>query len=202
MYKLDFINKVVLGYIKKDLENIKIYLPRKESEEGNCNFPIALFILSYMEYLGSFITGNEFGKIKNIKTYLDNCFKNYSEYNADILYDIFRNGLAHDYFARGSVARDGIRPGLYRGWDNKVILDVDTLLEDFLVSLDNFKDNLDEDMIKQRFRFSGEAIKRWEEIHKQSILNLPYIADIRSVRASGASIYPSNITRPYDPNEK
>ena len=54
MTKTDFLNTVVHGYIKKDLGDIKTYLPKRPGEAGNNNFSIALCVLSYMEYLGSF----------------------------------------------------------------------------------------------------------------------------------------------------
>lgn len=201
MNKLDFLNKIVFGYIKKDLENIKT-LPKRD--EGGCNFPIALCVLSYMEYLGSFFTGNEFDFPQNITAYIDKCFRNKNDYNVDILKDLFRDGLAHDYFPRGGVGRDSIRPGLYVDYNGDVILDADTLMDDFLNSLDLFRDELEDQMYQARIELAGNKIKKWKEDRREAIEKLIHISSIVGVRTSGTSIYPGrlNITRAYDPNEK
>jgi len=204
MNKIDFLNIVVFGYIKKDLEAIKSYIPRKSGEPGNVNFPIALCILSYMEYLGGFLTGFDWNYTENIKAYLINCFKKSSDYDVTILEEIFRNGLAHDYFARGGVGRDGIRPALYRGWNNEVILDADTLLGDFIISLDTFKEKLTDEIFTERIALAENKIADLNTKYLQAISKLPFIGDIPHASISGASIYPGpiNITRPYDQNEK
>ncbi|MCR4263410.1 MAG: hypothetical protein NUV98_01680, partial [Candidatus Roizmanbacteria bacterium] len=117
--------------------------------------------------------------------------------------DLFRNGLAHDYFARGGVGRDGIRPGLYRNWDKKAVLDADTLLDDFLSSLDKFTKELPDDNYQKRMNIADTKIKNIEAKYSTEISKLPFIGDIPNARTSGATIYPGpvNITRPYDPNE-
>lgn len=142
--------------------------------------------------------------MSNVSAYLNNCFKNSGNYHAGILRDIFRNGLAHEYFARGGVARDGINKALYRGYNNEVILDADTLLEDFLASLDVFRDKLQDDMFESRIKLAEQSIKKWEEQYRDEIAKLPSISDMPQARTSGASIYAGtlNFTRPYDPNEK
>jgi len=204
MNKIDFLNKVVFDYIKKDLETIKTNIPKKSGEVGNANFPIASCVLSYMEYLGGFLTGLDRGIVQNVTAYLDKCFKNSNKYHAGILTEIFRNGLAHDYFARGGVSRDGMIIGLYRGIDNKVTLDADTLLDDFLNSLDTFRDKLQDDSFEQRIKLAEKSIQNLEKKYKTEIEKLPYIGNVPNARTSGATTYPApiNITRPYDPNEK
>ena len=204
MNKIEFINKVVFGYIKKDLENIKSYLPKRPGEEGNNNFTIALCVLSYMEYLGSFFTLDSWNFEKNVSAYIERCFTTPSDYHPAILGDLFRNGLAHDYFARGGVSRDGIRPGLYKNYDNKAVLDADTLLDDFLVSLDKFVQELPDDKFTTRMEMAKQTISDRETKYADEIGKLRFIGDIPGARTSGATTYPEpiNITRPYDPNEK
>lgn len=208
MDKFDFFNRVVFGYIRKDLENMKNYLPKKPGEEGNNNFPIALCVLSYMEYLGSFFTLDDFNFEENVKVYIEKCFKNSSEYHPAILGDLFRNGLAHDYFARGGVARDGNRHGLYRNWDNKAVLDADTLLNDFLLSLNKFAEELSDHNFIERMKIAKQRINDMEAKYASEINNLPFIGDMRGARTSGATVYPGSIkkktttTLPYDKNEK
>lgn len=204
MDKINFLNTVVYGYIRKDLESIKSYVPHKSGEPGNVNFPIALCVLSYIEYLGGFLTGLDFSYAKNVSIYLTKCFKNGNNYDVEILEEIFRNGLAHDYFARGGVGRDGIRPALYRGWKNEVILDADTLLDDFLASLDKFGEQLTDEMFSKRISLAEKRISDLNIKYKVQIDKLTFIGDIPHARTSGATTYPGplNITRPYDPNER
>lgn len=203
MNKAHFLDKVVFGYIKKDLETIKFNIPPKMGEVGNANFPIALCVLSYMEYLGSFFANLERDFFENVSAYIEKCFNNKNEYHVGILRDIFRNGLAHEYFARGGVSRGGVRPGLYRGENGEVILDADTMLEDFLASLDVFKEKLDEQKLVSRLKLAEDSIRDNEDRYKVEIENLPSIKAIPDIKSSGASIYAGtlNFTRPYDPNE-
>lgn len=201
MTKSEFIDKVVFGYIRKDLEAIKRDVPKKPGEEGNINFPIALCVLAYVEYLGEFLTGLDRNFLHNVETYIKDCFDTPDGYNALLLKDIFRNGLAHEYFARGGVARDGIRPALYKDHEGEVVLDADTLLDDFLKSLEVFAQNLTDKQYKKRSEHAKESIKGWRDKHKAEINKLPSIADIPHARTSGASTYPENITRAYDQNE-
>lgn len=189
MLKYEFLNKVVNGYIKKDLENLKSCLPKKPGEEGNNNFTIALCILSYMEYLGSFFSLNDFDFTKNVTEYIKNCFKFPADYHPILLKDLFRNGLAHDYFARGGISRDGNRPAMYKNYQNKAILDADTLLEDFLTSLDKFAQALTDYNYVERMKIADNKINLFETRHASEINSLTSLARM-SVSTSGATIYP------------
>lgn len=204
MIKTDFLNQVVLGYIKKDLENINT-LPKRPGEAGNNNFPIALCVLSYMEYLGSFFTlkdSNNFDE--NVKVYTEKCFRDSSIYHPAILGDLFRNGLAHDYFARGGVARDGNRTPLYRNYDNIVVLDAETLLVDFLDSLERFGSELTDDNFNKRIQTALGRISTTLTTYNDEIKKLPFIGDLPGVHTSGATTISGmqNITKPYNPDEK
>lgn len=203
MNKSDFFNKVVLGYILKDLESIKT-LPKRAGEPGGCNFPIALCVLSYMEYLGSFFTLDDFSFKENVSTYIRECFRTPADYHIDILKNIFRNGLAHDYFARGGVSRDGNRPALYRNYDNKVVLDADTLLEDFLASLGKFQEKLSDENFTKRMELAESKISEIETDFASAINTLPSISNMPGARTSGATGYPGPIhttTLPPKPSE-
>lgn len=205
MDKDEFLNKVISGYIQRDLENIKSKIPPVRGEIGNANFPIALCLLAYMEYLGGFLLGKNMGFKRNVEEYINRCFNFSSEYNSVMLRDLFRNGLAHEYFARGGISRDGNRPPVYRNYEGKAILDTQTLLDDFLNSLNTFKNELDEESFQRRKKAAEKAIKQWATKHKDEILNLPSISNFPThTRTSGATIYPekNTTTLPYDPNEK
>jgi hypothetical protein len=149
MSKEQFLDEVVFGWIKKDLEKL-LSIPSEESGIGNINFPIAFLSLSYMINLGDFLIGEESRFEKSIEQYLK-CFRHPEEYNNQILATLFRNGLAHGYFPRGSINRSGKRPALYKEeGDNRPILDAETLARDFIESLDFFKKSLKDQNFENR----------------------------------------------------
>ena len=203
MIKDDFLAHIVFGWIKKDLENIskvRTVIPG----DGNANFPLALLAIIYMDYLGSFLLGSEGDLEKNIKEYLT-CFQNPADYPPELLNDLFRNGLAHDYFARGGISRSGMRPPMVYAPGVGVILDADSLLNDFIASLENFKIKLTEENFQKRFQEAKGILEARYSKHKFIIDNLPkpsipvQVAQNTSI-ASGASlgtaIYSKNLDNP------
>ncbi len=168
------------------------------------NFTVALCVLSYMEYLGSFFTLDDFNFKGNVTAYIEKCFKTPADYHPSILKHLFRDGLAHDYFARGGVSRDGLRPGLYKSWENKAVLDADTLLQDFLDSLDKFATELLDDKFIERMKIADEKVKKLEADFASEISGLKSINDIPGAHTSGATVYPGSITTttlPYNPDD-
>ena len=92
MSKDEFLNQMVFGWIKKDLENISLVRTTNPGD-GNANFPLAMLVIVYIDHLGGYLRGTEKGGLEeNIKAYLT-CFKNASDYPAELLNDLFRNGL-------------------------------------------------------------------------------------------------------------
>src|SRR3989344_6593787 len=82
MTKDEFINQIVLGWIKKDLENIskvRTLIPG----EGNANLPLAMCIVIYMDHLGSYLLGTYAELETNIRVFLT-CFKNPSDYPPEL----------------------------------------------------------------------------------------------------------------------
>jgi len=190
---------------------------------GNINFPLALCVLAYMEYLGSFLLGHNANFSQSVSEYISKCFTNPSEYPVEILRDIFRNGLTHEYFARGGISRDGGRPAVYKEVEG-VVLDAETLVNDFLESLEGFKEQLEDSKYISRVNKAEKSIADKNTQNKTLIGQLPIRVTTTTTRSSGASGYPkpistttsssksssipsqnpgSNmITRPYNPNEK
>lgn len=223
MDKQTFLNTVVFGYIKKDLENMRDKIRPQPAAIGNINFPLALCVLAYMEYLGGFLLGGSDGFSQNVREYISKCFTNPDEYPVEILRDIFRNGLAHEYFARGGISRDGGRPAVYKEVGGAV-LDAETLTNDFLESLDKFKQELEDDKYTRRVNQAERSIADRKVRNKNLIDRLPMRVVTTTTRSSGASGYPGSvrtttssskssstpsqgvgskmITRPYNPNEK
>ena len=161
-----FLNKIVFGWIKNDLERMTTQVPARNGQDGNINFPLALCTLSYMEYLGGFLLGEEGDFTNNATEYIDKCFSHKNEYPIDILRDIFRNGLAHEYFARGAISRNNLRPAIYKQSGVGAILDVETLVTDFLNSLNEFKTQLTEEKYQKRMSRALNEIERFKTKHK------------------------------------
>jgi len=222
MNKQTFLDTVVFGYIKKDLENMRDKIRPQPAAIGNINFPLALCVLAYMEYLGSFLLGHYANFSQSVSEYISKCFVNPSEYPVEILRDIFRNGLAHEYFARGGISRDGERPAVYKEGVDEVVLDAETLVNDFLESLEKFKQALEDGEYTSRVNQAESSIANKKARNRNLISRLPVRVVTTITRSSGASGYPkstttsssksssnsskgtgsSMITRPYDPDEK
>lgn len=157
MDKQTFLDTVVFGYIKKDLENMRNKIRPQPAAIGNINFPLVLCVLAYMEYLGSFLLGRYASFSQSVQEYISRCFTNPDKYPVEILRDIFRNGLAHEYFARGGISRDGGRPAVYKEVGG-VVLDAETLVNDFLKSLDKFKQELEDNKYTRRVNQAEKSI--------------------------------------------
>lgn len=173
MKQKDFLSNIVFGWIKHDLENMKNEIPPHSKEVGNIHFPLTICVLSYMEYLGSFLKGEEGNFTENVRLYIDECFHNSGEYQIDILRDLFRNGLSHEYFARGAISRDGEHPAMYKDKTFGVILDAETLVDDFLSSLDVFKDRLDKTKYEDRMKETLNTVQSLQRKLEKQIYSLP-----------------------------
>lgn len=177
MNKQFFIDEIVLGWIKNDLLRMIRNIRPSSSEVGNINFPLALCILAYMESLGGFLIGKDEDFVKNVGRYLKDCFKNPEEYPVLILNDLIRNGLAHDYFPRGAISRNGKRPAIYKGQTYNVVLDVETLANDFVSSLDIFVKKITDEQYESRMKEAKLRIKELHEKHSAFIEGLSHQPD-------------------------
>lgn len=198
-----FLDKIVFGWIKHDLERMKTSIPALSGEAGNINFPLALCVLAYLEYLGGFLIGEDKGFAENSDAYIKQCFERPDEYPIEILRDIFRNGLAHEYFARGAISRDGETPAIFNKPGIGVILDVETLVDDFLQSLEKFKENLSDSSYQSRMNSALQKIEEWKATYKKLIDSLPTRAatTTTTTTSSGASVHPGPVrnTTTVDP---
>jgi len=166
--------EIALNWIKHDLERMMNEIPPLAGQAGNINFPLALCVLSYMEFLGSFLLGKKGGFTQNVSKYIKECFINHQkEYPINILRDIYRNGLSHEYFSRGAISREGEHPAVYRDKNIGLVLDAQSLAEDFLKSLDKFITELDPQEYQKRIDEIKETIINFQERHKRLINNLP-----------------------------
>jgi hypothetical protein len=173
MDKIQFISETVLGWIKQDLTRMLTLRPLNAGM-GNINFPLALCTLCYMDYLGSFLLGKDKNDYtKHISAYVSKCFINNSEYPVEIMGDIFRHGLAHDYFPRGAVSRNEYHPAVYKGKTYDVVLDAESLTKDFLSSLDVFAEELKDENFNSRMQEALDTIENKKKKYRNIIQSLP-----------------------------
>lgn len=168
MNKTEFIDKVVLGWIKHDLIRMQTLLPDK-SQIGNINFPLALCTLSYMEYLGGFLVEGDRNFKNNVDKYIKECFTHPNEYKAEVLRDLIRNGLAHGYFPIGAISRNNKRPATYKGNTYSIVLDTETLVNDFIDSLKVFTNKLEADKYEARRQEAVEENDTFQARHRTYI---------------------------------
>jgi len=194
MNKTDFVNKVVLGWIKSDLVRMRDTIRPSSSEVGNINFPLALCVLSSMEYLGGFLLGTDNGFTGNVGKYINTCFEDPGEYPVSILKDLIRNGLAHEYFPRGAISRNGKHPAIYKGRTFYLVLDAETLVNDFVESLDVYVKKLENEEYEKRMQETLDHIDEFREKHKS------YIEKLESQPDDDDSASPSyGLNEPPDP---
>lgn len=209
MDKTRFLDDVVFGWIKKDFERMIKEMPVRPRQAGNINFFLALCVLVSMEHLGGYLLGKDKGFEGNVKEYINRCFPNPREYPIEILKDIYRNGLAHEYFPRGAVSRSNERPPIFVDDRIGIVLDAETLANDFLNSLEKFKDELDEVKYKKRMQEIKQKIKDRQDKNKQIINNLPkkptstnsITASITIVTGERIPFKPISTTPPHEEDE-
>jgi hypothetical protein len=168
----EFLTDFVDNWIKEDVLRMVGVIKAMPGTVGNINFPLGLSVLAYMDFLGGFLRGADRDITANIAEYLT-CFDNSAEYKAGILADLFRNGLSHDYFARGGISRDGKRPPLYKTPEGQVILDIETLANDFIVSLPKFSAVLTDEQYLKRIGLLEANYHQKMEALKEEINTLP-----------------------------
>jgi len=91
-----------------------------------------------------------------------------------VLRDIYRNGIAHEFFPRGGVFRSEILPEtpVFKDKNEKIVLNTNILAEDFLKSLSVFGSKLDDSKYKRRMSQLQNSIK--EKRNKiKGVINLP-----------------------------
>lgn len=188
------IDRICRGWILQDLKRL-IQIPVIPNSDGNCNFPIALFVLSCMDFLGYLTSLQELNSIgdteKRIKTYIDLYFvetdkKALRPYMDDFV-EVFRHGLSHEFFPKyGGISRT--IPHVIWQKDDKLVLDADELSHAFIRSIDNLSDRLDQLPLAER------VVRRYET--KQNENKQRFIQRLIST----SNNYSSNATISYDPN--
>lgn len=172
----------------------------EEMKKHNINFPLALSILAYMEFLGSIFTGDPLSDRKNADEYMKECFDDKKEnYPIEVLWDVFRNGLAHEYFARGGVANGNARPAIQIGPDGLKVLYSKTLADDFLESLKVFEKKVSQEKLDIRL---AKMIQKIDELTKKHVKYEGQLGSNIFVANAVSSVFAGVIVRPLIPDIK
>ncbi len=153
------LNKIIKGYIVGDLKRM-LEIKVIPNHDGNLNFPILLYALSSISFLGYLIAEKELKHdSQRIKTYIKTIFIPEDfiqiEPHLDLLTEKFRNGLAHEFFPKMSgVSRDN--SVLWsQSSEGYWVIDADIFTNMFIKSVVNLEEKIkDEDIsirIFQRF---------------------------------------------------
>lgn len=195
--KEEFYEKYINKWMKDEISVMK---------DKSLNFPLSLCILSYMDFLGSILYGKNRLGFVNAKLYIEKCFENKEAYPFDVLNKFIRVGLAHEYFAKGGIAKHGLSTAMYMDTENRVVLDVSILSNNFLNSLNNFKTLLFEDKnenFKKRLEERENSIEVLEQDYKNDLAKLPRLfvfGSNSSVMANmESSVVVSGLVKPAPP---
>lgn len=173
MKKTDFINNIASGYIKSDLIRMKDSIRPDSFKKGNNNFSLAICVISHMEYLGGFLLGTDKKFKENVEKYINTCFRYPEEYPIAILREFFRNGLACEYFLQGgAISRNGKRPAIYKDRVFNIVLDAETLVNDFIDSLEVFINKLKTFKYEKRMKMTLLKINDFENKYNDFINKL------------------------------
>ena len=160
----NFIKVVVKGYMISDLKRM-MGLEPVPNAPGNCNFPIALFALSCMDFLGYLTTPQKLDSngdtTERIKAYIDMTFKDEDKTklapHMNNLVNIFRHGLSHEFFPKMSGISRKCSDVFWLSQEGYLILDADRIAEMFERSIEKL-----EDLIKSETR-AVIFVERYEE---------------------------------------
>lgn len=188
-----FIAQVVDGWMLSDLTTLTA-IPHRSGAAGNCNFPIALYTFACIEFLGQLtsvtpINHNQPDYTKNsILSFIDNFFpddfkQKLRPYKVRFV-NIFRNGLAHNYFAKAAgVSRTKIEP--FSVEDGHLVLDADRFADAFKSAVNKLKETIETDS-----QLVDRMINRYDEQYQVNLkFKLPTtFLQTSQARTSGASL--------------
>lgn len=141
MTKRNFIQ--AKSFIYADIER-ELALARSKKDGGN--FLVALGLLCYTEFAGKLKYGSAAAS-RNFNQYFDELGYKYRNFRARYnVYDIFRCGLAHEYYVKGTcqiaIFGAGKRIGIGRSRSGIYYFVVEKYFEDFKKAFDKLEKHL------------------------------------------------------------
>jgi len=141
----NFVAEVIDGWMCGDIENLE-NIPHRLGQPGNCNFPIALYVFACTEFLGQLTArspvpkqgGTKKAILDYIEEFFPDEFKEELKPHRNRFVNLFRHGLAHNYFAKASgVSRT--RKTHFSIDQGRLILDADMFAQSFVESTKKLK---------------------------------------------------------------
>jgi len=144
--EIDIANAIT--YIEADVKRLIEIEPM--DGPGDCNFPIAIFCLSSIEFLGKIISNKNNCKDQALdyinKYFVDGKNKNQIKDIGRDFMGVFRDGPAHIFFPKfgAGIRRKGDEL-ISKTSTNKIILSTDKFADEFLKSLNRFRYDFNND---------------------------------------------------------
>lgn len=188
------IGKVVKGYVVGDLERM-LRIKVIPNHDGNCNFPIALYTLTSMSFLGYLIAKRELvNDWERINAYIDEMFSEEDKakiepHRAEFT-NKFRNGLAHEFFPKMAGISRVNSELMTLSEEGYWVLDADILAKMLIKSVANLEDATRDET------FCIRVFDRYNEIQKRNLefKDRPPVPVTKVVQSSGAT----TTTLPYE----
>lgn len=193
----NFIAEVVDGWMLGDLERLIKDIPHKKDEAGNCNFPIALYVFSCVEFLGQLTAippidtkkpgYSQKSIIGFIETYFPSNFNKKLQPHKKDFVNVFRNGLAHNYFAKyAGVSRTETDP-IGVNSDGMLELDADCFAEAFEIAVGNLKKS-----IKGDVKLAEQIVDRYNDQYQNNQLRFK-TTPTRTYTSTASLAHPSMV---------
>lgn len=195
-----FVAEVIDGWMLNDLNRLINDIPHRSSEAGNCNFPIALYVFACVEFLGQLTPATPIDSKgsytkDSIMGFIDDFFpddfkQKIQPYRNDFV-NIFRNGLAHNYFAKAAgISRTENEP-LWVNPEGMLVLDADRFAEAFKVAIEKLKET-----IKTNTQLAERIVDRYDAQYQYNLRFMsPTLKQTFMARTSGASLPHPSMTR-------
>lgn len=158
-------------YIKSDLIRLVKEIEPKDNTPGDCNFPIILFCLTSIEFLGTLCfddSTDEQRSKKYIEKYFfdDNNKRLIINFETISFIQVFRNGLSHHFYAKfGYGIQRKSEEVLFKNKENKLILGTNKFIECFLKSLSLFEEKIADDSFQ--YEISNRYLKLISDDNKK-----------------------------------
>lgn len=184
----EIVGKMIGGYMVGDTKRL-LEIKVIENYDGNCNFPIALYVFSCMDFLGYlFAKGKQNPRgdtAKRINAYISLFFTDEAkagiEPHKTEFVDTFRNGLSHEFFPKISgISRvnNGLMSVSVNGY---WVLDADILAKMFLDSVSSLSRLASDTIVAE------QVYDRYFEIQKKNIQSKTHTISSSTARSSLAT---------------
>ena len=200
--KNELLSKIVRGYIVGDLRRM-LNIEVVPNYDGNCNFPIALYTLTSMDFLGYLIAEQEFSPHGNtggrISAYIEMVFDSEDRRKLEPYMEHFvtkfRHGLAHEFSPKmAGISRGNSEIMTWSKEDECWVLDADRLAEMFLGSVANLEKLVDD--VRVGVRIFDRYEKKQLEIAKYRCR--PDISDIGTGTISSSTASATTTMLPFE----